>query len=82
MMNGVPNIDPGQIESINILKDAASTALYGSRGANGIVQVFTKAGSSGKGSLNVSVNNAFNNFTNGRFKLMNGSQLYDNFTSL
>ena len=39
MMNDVPNLDPNQIESINILKDATSTALYGSRGANGVVQV-------------------------------------------
>ncbi|WP_326982854.1 SusC/RagA family TonB-linked outer membrane protein [Chryseobacterium sp. MYb264] len=82
MMPGIPNLDPNQIENINILKDAASTALYGSRGANGIVQVFTKSGSSGKGILNVSVNNSFNTFTNGRFQLMDGVQLYDYFTSL
>nr|WP_315029141.1 SusC/RagA family TonB-linked outer membrane protein [uncultured Chryseobacterium sp.] len=82
MMNGTPNLDPNQIESINILKDATSTALYGSRGANGIVQVFTKSGTSGKSSLNVSVNNSFNTFNNGRFKLMDGTQLYDYFTSL
>ncbi|MCS3529491.1 SusC/RagA family TonB-linked outer membrane protein [Chryseobacterium sp. JUb7] len=82
MMPDVPNLDPNQIESINILKDATSTALYGSRGANGIVQVFTKTGTSGKGSLNVSMNNSFNTFNNGRFKLMDGVQLYDYFTSL
>ncbi|KMQ60036.1 hypothetical protein ACM46_17455 [Chryseobacterium angstadtii] len=82
VMNGTPNLDPSQIESINILKDATSTALYGSRGANGIVQVFTKAGSSGKSALNVSTNTSFNTFTNGRFKLMNGTQMYDYFTSL
>lgn len=81
MMNDVPNLDPNQIESINILKDATSTALYGSRGANGVVQVFTKSGS-GKGTMTVSVNNAFNTFTNGRFKLMNGTKLYDNFVAL
>lgn len=81
MMNDVPNLDPNQIESINILKDATSTALYGSRGANGVVQVFTKSGS-GKGTMTVSVNNAFNTFTNGRFKLMDGTQLYDNFVAL
>ncbi|AZA54149.1 SusC/RagA family TonB-linked outer membrane protein [Chryseobacterium sp. G0201] len=82
MMTGTPNLDPSQIESINILKDATSTALYGSRGANGIVQVFTKSGNSGKGILSFSINNSFNTFNNGRFKLMNGTQLYDNFTSL
>ncbi|WP_172277142.1 SusC/RagA family TonB-linked outer membrane protein [Chryseobacterium sp. LAM-KRS1] len=82
MMNGTPNLDPNQIESINILKDATSTALYGSRGANGIVQVFTKSGTAGKSTMNVSVNNSFNTFNNGRFKLMDGTQLYDYFTSL
>ncbi|ASK32447.1 SusC/RagA family TonB-linked outer membrane protein [Chryseobacterium sp. T16E-39] len=82
MMNGTPNLDPNQIESINILKDATSTALYGSRGANGIVQVFTKSGTTGKSSMNVSVNNSFNTFNNGRFKLMDGTQLHDYFTSL
>ncbi|MBK1895710.1 SusC/RagA family TonB-linked outer membrane protein [Chryseobacterium paridis] len=82
MMTGTPNLDPNQIESINILKDATSTALYGSRGANGIVQVFTKSGTSGKGTLSVSMNNSFNTFNNGRFKLMDGIQLYDYFTSL
>ncbi|SEW32332.1 TonB-linked outer membrane protein, SusC/RagA family [Chryseobacterium wanjuense] len=83
MMNGTPNLDPNQIESINILKDATSTALYGSRGANGIVQVFTKSGtSSGKGTLNVSMNTSFNTFTNGKFKLMDGEQFYDYFNSL
>ncbi|WP_415326416.1 SusC/RagA family TonB-linked outer membrane protein [Chryseobacterium sp. MMS23-Vi53] len=82
MMNGTPNLDPNQIESINILKDATSTALYGSRGANGIVQVFTKSGISGKSTFNVSANNSFNTFNNGPFKLMDGVQLYDNFMSL
>lgn len=81
VMPYAPNLDPNQIESVNILKDAASTALYGSRAANGIVQVFTKSGNSGKGTLSVSLNNSFNVFNNGRFKLMNGTQLYDYFTS-
>ncbi|PTT27091.1 SusC/RagA family TonB-linked outer membrane protein, partial [Chryseobacterium sp. HMWF028] len=82
VMPYAPNLDPNQIESINILKDAASTALYGSKAANGIVQVFTKSGNSGKGTLSVSLTNSFNVFNNGRFKLMNGTQLYDYFTSL
>lgn len=44
IFNGSPNLDPNQIESISVLKDAASTALYGSRGASGVVQVTTKSG--------------------------------------
>lgn len=75
--NGTPFIDPNQIESINILKDAASTALYGSRGAAGVVQVTTKAGSKGIGKINVSINNTYAFFNTGNFKLMNGAQMYD-----
>ena len=42
------NINPNDIESIDILKDAAATAIYGARGANGVVIVTTKSGKSGK----------------------------------
>ncbi|RTY78844.1 SusC/RagA family TonB-linked outer membrane protein [Flavobacterium sp. LS1P28] len=42
------NINPGDIESIEILKDADATAIYGSRGANGVVLVSTKKGKAGK----------------------------------
>ena len=42
--NGLSSIDPGSIESIDILKDASATAIYGARGANGVVVVTTKSG--------------------------------------
>jgi TonB-linked SusC/RagA family outer membrane protein len=42
------NINPGDIESIEVLKDADATAIYGSRGANGVVLVTTKKGKQGK----------------------------------
>ncbi len=48
-------INPTDIESIEILKDAASAAIYGSRAANGVVIVTTKRGKAGKTSFNVSV---------------------------
>ena len=41
-------VNPNDIESIEVLKDAASAAIYGSRGANGVVLVTTKKGKSGK----------------------------------
>ena len=44
---GIESINPRDIESINILKDASSTAIYGSRGANGVVLVTTKRGQEG-----------------------------------
>jgi len=46
------NINPEDIESISVLKDASTTAIYGSRGANGVVLITTKKGKAGKSSLN------------------------------
>lgn len=46
-----PTINPNDIESIDILKDASATAIYGSRGANGVVIITTKRGRSGKTSF-------------------------------
>ncbi len=46
------SIDPSDIESIEILKDASSTAIYGSRGANGVVLITTKSGRKGRTSAN------------------------------
>jgi len=47
------SINPGDIESIEVLKDADATAIYGSRGANGVVLVTTKKGKEGKTRFNV-----------------------------
>lgn len=53
--NGVmANINPADIESVNFLKDAASTALYGARGSNGVIMITTKKGKKEK--LNISAN--------------------------
>nr|WP_294899221.1 TonB-dependent receptor [uncultured Pedobacter sp.] len=51
----IADIAPADIESIDILKDASSTAIYGSRGANGVIIVTTKGGKSGKPSISFSV---------------------------
>ena len=47
-------IDPNEIESISVLKDASSTAVFGVRGANGVILVTTRRGSLGKPTINVS----------------------------
>lgn len=49
------NINPGDIASIEILKDADATAIYGSRGANGVVLITTKSGQAGKTTVNVNL---------------------------
>ncbi len=51
-LGGIDNINPNDIESIDILKDASATAIYGSRGANGVVLITTKQGKAGKFTLN------------------------------
>ncbi|MEI8047541.1 MAG: TonB-dependent receptor [Bacteroidota bacterium] len=48
----INNIDPGDIESMEVLKDAASSAIYGTEGANGVILITTKSGKSGKGVIN------------------------------
>lgn len=53
------SINPGDIESIEILKDADATAIYGSRGANGVVLITTKKGATGKAVLSVNINRGF-----------------------
>ena len=52
-MNGV---DVGSVESISILKDASATAVFGVKGANGVVLITTKRGATGKSNINVTVN--------------------------
>lgn len=49
---GIEDIDPDDIESIEFLKDASAQAIYGSRGANGVVLITTKRGKAGKVSVN------------------------------
>ena len=56
-VNGIGNINPKDIESITILKDAAAAAIYGSRAANGVIVVTTKKGEAGK--MRISYNNTF-----------------------
>ncbi len=54
---GIESLNPRDIEAIDILKDASSTAIYGSRGANGVVLVTTKRGKEGK--MQLSYNGSF-----------------------
>jgi TonB-dependent starch-binding outer membrane protein SusC len=50
---GLNNIDPKDIESLEVLKDASAAAIYGSRGANGVILITTKKGKAGKIGINV-----------------------------
>ncbi|WP_162618641.1 TonB-dependent receptor [Pedobacter yulinensis] len=57
------NIDPNDIESFSILKDASSTAVYGVRGANGVVLITTKKGAAGRTNINVDLYQGITEFT-------------------
>ncbi|MEQ9440849.1 MAG: TonB-dependent receptor [Cyclobacteriaceae bacterium] len=50
-IGALSTINPNDIESIEVLKDASATAIYGSRGANGVILITTKRGKAGKGSV-------------------------------
>lgn len=52
--DGMNSLDPAEIETIDILKDASSTAIYGARGANGVVVITTKKGSNGSSKVQLS----------------------------
>ena len=56
LTNNINNINTNDIDNISILKDAASLAIYGNRGANGVVIVSTKKGQNGKFTINVNSN--------------------------
>ena len=69
------DINPNDIESMEILKDASATAIYGSRGANGVILITTKKGKSGKTSITFDASFGWSNAIN-RVHMMNSDQLY------
>ena len=71
--SGLNGINPRDIERIEVLKDASATAIYGSRGANGVVLITTKSGSNndGKGKINVYLNRSFSEITN-KYDMLDG----------
>lgn len=78
MLSSIDDIAPDDIERIDVLKDASSTAIYGSRGANGVVIVTTKKGSQGEGKSYVEYN-GFVSLTQAMHlpDMMNGQQWAD-----
>ena len=71
--DGINQISPNDIESINILKDAASASIYGARASNGVVIVTTKRGKSGKARLSASAYSGVQTSAN-LIKMANTSQ--------
>ena len=87
-VSGIGNINPNDIESITILKDAAAAAIYGSRAANGVIVVTTKKGESGR--MRINYNNTFTvsfqpqrtlNLMNSEEKLAWEDELWEEFSA-
>lgn len=73
--NGIAGLNPQDIESINVLKDASATAIYGVQAANGVIAITTKAGKSGKPSVNFNANYSVNQRPSyRRLNLMNSQE--------
>ncbi len=68
--NELGDINPSDIESLDVLKDGSATAIYGSRAANGVILITTKKGSRGKTSMNYESSFGFSSIMN-KFNLLN-----------
>ncbi|WP_018615915.1 SusC/RagA family TonB-linked outer membrane protein [Segetibacter koreensis] len=79
VLDGIPmtgdmtDINPNDIESMDVLKDASATAIYGSRGANGVVLITTKKGKTGKPVLSYSMYTGITT-PQGKYNVMNGKE--------
>jgi TonB-linked SusC/RagA family outer membrane protein len=71
--NALADINPADIESVEVLKDGSATAIYGSRASNGVVLITTKKGRSGRSNVNYSVVVGYSNPYN-RFDMLNAAE--------
>jgi len=72
-VNALSSINPSDIESIDVLKDASATAIYGSRGANGVVLITTRRGKNGRNDINYSAYAGQQRIAN-KLSLLNAAQ--------
>ncbi|MEY4541724.1 MAG: hypothetical protein RLZZ306_3481, partial [Bacteroidota bacterium] len=82
--NGALNwLNPADVQSIEVLKDASATAIYGSRGANGVIIITTKKGKSGQAKINFSSSFGISQLNDSKISLMNGSEFatYNNLSN-
>jgi TonB-linked SusC/RagA family outer membrane protein len=71
--NLLSSINPNDIQSIEILKDAAATAIYGARGSSGVVLITTKSGASGETKIDVTIDTGISESTR-KIDLVNGKE--------
>lgn len=75
--DAVADLNPNDIEAISILKDGSATALYGSRGANGVILVTTKRAVLGMSQIDASLKLGVSQLQRGNLQMMNGAEYYD-----
>ena len=75
-VNPIGDISPSDIESIDVLKDGSATAIYGSRGANGVILITTKKGTKGRAAVNYSGNIGVNQSAS-RLDLLNADEFIE-----
>jgi TonB-linked SusC/RagA family outer membrane protein len=78
IMDGIPieagvfqSLNPSDIESVDVLKDASSTALYGSRGGNGVIVITTKRGKAGRTNFSIKSQFGYASRTTPKFEMLN-----------
>ena len=79
--NSAGDLNPDDIETMTVLKDAASTAIYGSEGANGVVVVTTKQAKHEKMSISLSAKAGLSTLNHGNLEMMDGAEFYDYYKS-
>jgi len=76
MSGGLSDINPNDIESLTVLKDAAASSLYGSRAANGVIIITTKQGEQGKTKISFDAQYGISSRISDGYELMNSSDFY------
>lgn len=74
--NPLSNLNPNDIESITVLKDASASSLYGSRAANGVILITTKQGKAGEAKVDFKAQLSSSKLPSSGYKLMNASEHY------
>ncbi|MEE1946366.1 SusC/RagA family TonB-linked outer membrane protein [Pedobacter sp. KR3-3] len=81
VLDGIPietgvfsTLNPADFESVTVLKDASSTAIYGSRGSNGVIVITSKRGKAGKVVFSANTQFGFSNRTSPKFEMLNTTQ--------
>jgi TonB-linked SusC/RagA family outer membrane protein len=79
-INAMANINPEDIESVTVLKDASATSIYGSRASNGVIVITTKRGKAGKTLFELNTSTGYSTRTSKNFTTLNKDQYVDYMT--